>query len=101
MYSCIATRETQLCKISITWYFARNITNVYIGTYTSSDESLSSAHLLHITATMTGGFSPGYERIRYDLDYYCSNERCNNMQVFQHVLQSLALTDQFYDMKDL
>jgi hypothetical protein len=101
LYSCSnVDRGRPLCRFGITWYLNLNQTVIDIGTYSTSNESLISAHLLDVNVYMSGGYTSN-PFLKHTVDYYCSTDKCNNGKVFQRLFESLTLIDQFYDLNYL
>ncbi|CAF1160139.1 unnamed protein product [Rotaria sordida] len=61
--------------------------------------SLSSKHMLDVTAMMSG--IGVIQQRQHNLYYSCSTDRCNDANVFKRILESLSLNSKFNELEGL
>ncbi|CAF0925055.1 unnamed protein product [Rotaria sp. Silwood1] len=85
------------CLIDIRWYLTTNMTGINF----LADETLSSPleHTLRVK-TLMSGFGV-IQQIEHSFYYFCTTDRCNDANVFKRILESLSLSSQLNELKDL
>lgn len=104
---CPIKSKQDMCYISLRWLFTSEQTGINVGTgdartkksSSSSSSSFSSEQLLTAAVDLSGLGANQY--LQHSFTYFCSTDKCNDMNTFKKLLQSLIMADQFNDLKDL
>ncbi|UJR19822.1 hypothetical protein I4U23_022955 [Adineta vaga] len=87
------------CVISMRWFLNKNVTELDMIPETRHTRSKSSEHTVTVDAIL--GNNGSSQELQHSLYYFCSTDKCNSPVMLKRLLQSLTLTDQFMELKDL
>ncbi|UJR11605.1 hypothetical protein I4U23_015787 [Adineta vaga] len=100
--NCPIKTKQDTCYISVRWLLNANQTGIDIGsTGERMKESFSSSSgdLLTVAVDLAGLGADQY--LQHSFSYFCLTDNCNDIGTFKHLLQSMTITDQFNDLKNL
>jgi len=99
--NCPIKINQDMCYISVRWLLTSNQTGINIRSDVEKvKKSSSSSELLLTVAADFGGLGPN-QYLEHSFNYFCSTDKCNDINTFKRLLQSVIITDQFIDLKDL
>ncbi|UJR18081.1 hypothetical protein I4U23_004981 [Adineta vaga] len=99
---CSIKSNQTMCYISFRSLLSSNQTEIIVTSTGKRMELFSSSppkRLLTAATDIRGsGSNPSFE---HAFTYFCSSEKCNDIGTFKRILQSLTITVQFADLKNL
>jgi hypothetical protein len=96
---CRVTGNHTKCHIDVKWSLTTKSSRLHILPGIDQKRSLSSEHTLQANALISG--TGVIQQIQHSFDYFCSTDRCNDVDKLKRILQSLTLNEKFSDLDDL
>lgn len=96
---CPIKSKQDMCYISLRWLFTSKQTGINVGASDVETKKSSSEQLLTAAVDLSGLGANQY--LQHSFTYFCSTDKCNDINTFKKLLQSLTIVDQFNDLKDL
>lgn len=87
------------CLIGLKWEFTFAKTELDLIPNPNNDSSSDNQHILRANALLTG--SGVTQQWQHTLEYRCTTDRCNNLEQFKLLLNSLTFKSNFRDLADL